>query len=163
MGGFLSGAIDESPKVERVVDCGDGFKVTINWLPVATRDKLSDDGTKVKRSKLVSDREGYARTWCKAVVRDWTGLTPDVFLNKLKLYVKPSKKAAVDQVFKDNGGEYPYSFEDAQIIFLNALPDYFATPIRNAIAEMDENDRDDVESEDSKSAPAVRVSQAGAA
>lgn len=150
--GFLTGAIDTAPELTKDVDLGNGFVVVLNWLSPSQRDEVQQASAELgRRGRLEINRDKHAKAYCRRVFRGWRGLTEEVFYDDLKIYIKKGMQEQVDAGFKEGKGQLPYSLEDCIFVYLNALPLKFADPIREALMEMDEEDRADRKRVNSKS------------
>ena len=142
--GFLQGKVDEAPEIVRDVVIHDTFVVQMRWLTPAQRDAISKASIETKRGIEVN-RERYARAFTKRAIEGWRGLTVDILIDHLKVTLKhDGAEAALRKVEKENGGQLPWSQDDAILLYLSALPAKFAEKLGDAMFEMD-NDAETME------------------
>jgi hypothetical protein len=159
--GRLKGKLDDAPEITAEVDFGRGFVVDIKRQSPDEFQAVAEARTTIKNGKLRTDRKAALKVWCKAVLRDWRGLTPEVGADLLKIVPKgltftddeTKDRATILAAVRDlfDGEALPYSPEDAYEIALVANPLVFIPRIDEALNEMWEEDQAAAKSVEDKS------------
>lgn len=149
-GGFLTGKVNEIPDREKDLLIADSFVVKIHWLSPKERDIIGKQCVVYKKGAPDVDRDKHARVYTRRVVKGWSGLTLDILVNQLKVAVFPDAMTDLKKVQEENKGELPFSQNDSEILYLNALPEKYSNRIKEAMDEWDEEDKSQEDADEKK-------------
>jgi hypothetical protein len=145
--------VDERPAIPpRELEIYDGFVLDIGWLPPKRRDNISRQAYYRRGQWQEHGDEAFARAYTGEVIRGWRGFRLDICEGYLKVKLTESSRAEVEA----EGGEIPYSADNAVRVYRNAVAAKFAQKIRDFLEDWDdENDTEEqARKKDSSDSPA---------
>mgnify|MGYP001585154276 CR=1 FL=1 len=150
MAGFLT-KLKTAKTAPEIRDCPihDGFGIRLVKPDQETLDAEVQGSRVIKKGRERFVREKWAPIYVKNRFRGWFGMTPEIFFGYLEM---PYAPADLQPIFDANGGELPYTPEDAATMLLKVYDHLVVVPVNDFIDDWTKESTEADAAVDSKSA-----------